>query len=90
MSDKRFFTRRQFTKAQSVPSLDLQALAQLLIKELPEGHGFALLTFPLNDPDAKLRYISNGSRESVLKLLKDFVQRQENHDATGPINPPAN
>lgn len=79
MSANRSFTRRQFIKgdpkAPKAPPTDLQRIAQLMLKELPPESGFVVITFPL-DGSKPPRYVSNGSRESVLKLLKDFVEKQ--------------
>jgi len=72
----RSFTRKQFTNGGG-PSDMMQRAAKAVTDALPKDHGFCLLAFPLDSRDGGLRYVANGSRESVLKLLKDFVANQE-------------
>jgi hypothetical protein len=63
--------------ASNGPSDPLKAAAQVLVEVLPKDWGFAVLAFPLDSRDGGLRYVSNGDRESVMKLLRDFVAKQD-------------
>ena len=72
----RSFSRKQFTNGGG-PSDMMQRAAKAVTDALPKDHGFALMVFPLDSRDGGLRYVANGSRESVLKLLKEFVEKQE-------------
>jgi len=55
----------------------MQRAAKAVTDALPKDHGFALMVFPLDSRDGGLRYVANASRESVLKLLKEFVEKQQ-------------
>ena len=71
----RSFTRKQFTNGNG-PSEFMQRAAKGVMDALPKDHGFVLLTFAYDDARC-IKYASNGSHESVLKLLKDFVEKQQ-------------
>ena len=75
MSNRRF-NERPSKPIVKPPPQDLQTIAHLVLKELGAGHGFVVLTFPLTDSLAGCRYVSNGSRESVMKLLREFVEKE--------------
>lgn len=54
----------------------LQEVAQEIDKRLPEGYGFFLLCFPMNQPaGAAGEYVSNARRENVLVVMRDFIER---------------
>jgi hypothetical protein len=53
----------------------MQAIGDAVAKELPAGHGFFVLCFPLNVPGARGEYVSNGQRSDVIKVMKDFIAR---------------
>lgn len=56
--------------------LYLQSAADAVKKELPDGHGFLLLTFPFNGEGGnRLHYVSNGNRADTIKMLKEFLFR---------------
>ncbi len=59
------------------PSEIMQRAAKAVTVALPKEWGFALVAFPMDSREGGLRYVSNGSRENVLKLLKDFVTKEE-------------
>lgn len=84
MSANRAFTRRQF-KQGGEPSQFMQRAAQAVLKELPKGYAFALLAFPMDSREGGLRYVSSGDRESVVKLMRDFVAKAD----AGKMTPPA-
>lgn len=83
MSANRQFTRKQFLNG-TEPSQIMQSAAKAVQCAIPKSWGFVLLAFPLDSRDGGLRYVSNGSRESVLKLLKDFVTKEEAKQAAPP------
>ncbi len=72
----RTFSRKEFLNGAG-PSEIMQRAAKAVSIALPKEWGFTLLAFPMDSRDGGLRYVSNGSRESVLKLLKDFVAKEE-------------
>lgn len=59
----------------------LQNIAQNIDKELPEGFGFALLTFKFNTkPDTSdLMYVSNANRQDIVKAMKEWIEKTENN-----------
>lgn len=59
----------------------LQNIAQNIDKELPEGFGFALLTFKFNTkPDtSELMYVSNADRQDIVKAMKEWIEKNENN-----------
>lgn len=59
----------------------LQNIAQNIDKELPEGFGFALLTFKFNtEPDtSELMYVSNADRQDIVKAMKEWIEKTENN-----------
>ena len=58
----------------------LQNIAQNIDKELPEGFGFALLTFKFNTkPDtSELMYVANANRQDIVKAMKEWIEKTEN------------
>ena len=58
----------------------LQTIAQNIDKELPEGFGFALLTFKFNtEPDTSdLMYVSNANREDIVKAMEEWIEKTKN------------
>ena len=59
----------------------LQNIAQNIDKELPEGFGFALLTFKFNaEPDtSELMYVANADRQDIVKAMKELIEKTENN-----------
>jgi hypothetical protein len=53
----------------------MQKLARGVQEELPPHWGFIIMCFPLDDKQGRLNYVSNGKREDVLQLLKEFLYR---------------
>lgn len=58
----------------------LQNIAQNIDKELPEGFGFALLTFKFNaEPDtSNLMYVSNANRADIVKAMEEWIEKTKN------------
>ena len=58
----------------------LQNIAQNIDKELPEGFGFALLTFKFNtEPNTSdLMYVSNANREDIVKAMEEWIEKTKN------------
>jgi len=82
MSNRRFaIPDPNAPKAISSP---MQKAAAAVIEALPKDWSFALLAFP---PDKPLNYVSNGNREDVLWLMKEFVAKSD-AGLVGPPNPP--
>lgn len=59
----------------------LQNIAQNIDKELPEGFGFALLTFKFNtEPDtSELMYVANANRQDIVKAMKEWIEKTESN-----------
>lgn len=59
----------------------LQNIAKNIDKELPEGFGFALLTFKFNaDPDtSELMYVANADRQDIVKAMEEWIQKTKNN-----------
>ncbi len=58
----------------------LQGIAKNIDDELPEGFGFALLTFKFNtEPDTSdLMYVSNANREDIVKAMEEWIEKTKN------------
>lgn len=56
---------------------EMKEVGRLIGGALPDGWGFALLTFPLNNPEGRMNYISNAKREDMLIALKEFIANCE-------------
>jgi hypothetical protein len=64
---------------------DLQSIANSIKARLPQGWGFCLICVPLGDDEqGRVNYVSNANRDDVIKMLKNFIQRNEfgKHSAT--------
>ena len=54
----------------------LQEIARNIKEKLPEGMGFALLTYEFgDDPERKMLYVSNSNRIDVLTAMVEFLQK---------------
>jgi len=55
----------------------LQNIAENIDKELPEGFGFALLTFKFNaEPDtSELMYVANANRQDIVKAMEEWIEK---------------
>lgn len=82
MSNRRFSIPAP--NAPKVLSSPMQDAAAAILEALPHDWRFALMAFP---PGKPLAYVSNGSREDVLRLLREFVAKQ---DAKPPDAPEGN
>jgi len=51
----------------------LQELARALDEGLPQGWGFFLMVYPFGDAEGRFNYVSNGNREDVIKVMKNFI-----------------
>ena len=57
----------------------LQEIAKDIDIKLPEGMGFALLTYEFGEgDDRKMLYVSNSNRVDVLKAMLEFVDKNIN------------
>lgn len=54
----------------------MRAIADCIREVLPDGWGFALIVFPFHRPGIT-NYISTGERESMIKALRETVERLE-------------
>lgn len=66
----------------STISLALNRIGKFCVSRLPKNWGFAILVFPFDGSEG-LRFVSNGTRKDVVKLLKEFVEKQQH---AGPNN----
>ena len=58
----------------------MQDIAKEISQKLPEGMGFALLTYEFGEVDnKKMLYVSNSNREDVLKAMLEFVNKNLNN-----------
>jgi len=58
----------------------MQEIAKSISNQLPEGMGFALLTFEFgNKPNRRLNYVSNGNREDIVRAMKEWIDKTEEH-----------
>lgn len=55
----------------------LQNIAKNIDKELPEGFGFALLTFKFNaEPNtSELMYVANADRQDIVKAMEEWIEK---------------
>lgn len=54
----------------------LQEIAHEISNKLPEGMGFALLTYEFGDTDnRKMLYVSNSNRADVMNAMVEFLQK---------------
>lgn len=54
--------------------ITLKDLGEAIGSRLPPNWGFTLLLFDFNNADdGKLFYTSNGDREDVIKMLREFI-----------------
>ena len=77
-------------KKQLMTPLEMQQTTEEIMRELGvsinaalktyfPNSGFVLLVFPLNKPGAA-NYLSNAERQSMIKALKETVERLEQHE----------
>lgn len=58
----------------------MQKIAKDISSRLPEGMGFVLLAFELGDkPNRRLNYVSNGNREDIVGVMKEWIRKTEGH-----------
>ena len=55
---------------------NLKNIADKIKEELPEGFGFALLTFEFNK-EGQLMYISNADRLDIVRAMKEWIEKTE-------------
>jgi hypothetical protein len=58
----------------------MQALATALNEVLPQNWGFVLLCFPFDHEPGRMNYVSNANREDVLKVMQEFIDKNNNPD----------
>lgn len=51
-------------------------VARIIAKAMPPGHGFALFSFEFG-AGGTLAYASNGTREDVVAMLKEWLAQVE-------------
>ncbi len=56
---------------------NLKKLGRMIGSSCPEGFGFALQIFSYDG--AAFFYISNAERESMIKALQEFINREKAH-----------
>ena len=66
--------QKHFKKRRNNDQDYIATCARLVNEQLPDGHGFVVLTFPFDGQgDNRLRYASSAKREDVVKMLKEFL-----------------
>lgn len=56
----------------------MKEIGELLKTAMPEGWGFTLLMFDfVKGEGGSTFYISNAQRSDMLKLMKEFIEKQE-------------
>lgn len=55
----------------------LKKIGKLLAKVMPRGYGFTFLMFNFGE-GGNLFYISNGTRQDVIKTMKEFIEKNTN------------
>lgn len=55
----------------------LKDIAKSIDNELPEGFGFALLTFKFNaKPNtSKMMYVANAERKDIIKAMEEWIEK---------------
>lgn len=61
----------------------MQRIGAAVDEHLPQGWGFVILAFPFGEDAGRLNYVSNGTREDVIKMMKEFIEKSENPDSFG-------
>lgn len=61
--------------------IKLKEIGELIGTQLPPGWGFTLLLFDFNNPKGAMFYISNGQRDDVVAMMKEFIKMKEDEDA---------
>jgi hypothetical protein len=51
----------------------MQKIARKVDEELPQGWGFAVLAFPFGEGEGRINYVSNGNREDVVKVVRQWL-----------------
>lgn len=54
----------------------LNGIAQAIVQTLPKGWGFSLQIFSFGKKGSNF-YASNARREDIIKLMKEFIAREE-------------
>lgn len=54
----------------------MQGIGKHISEQVP-GFGFVVMIFPFIDPDGRCNYISNGRREDVVPVIKEWLERNE-------------
>ena len=53
----------------------MQLIAKTVKEQLPQGFGFFIMVFPFGDVEGRANYVSDGNREDVIKMMKEFIIR---------------
>jgi hypothetical protein len=54
----------------------MQAIGKAVDELLPSGYGFVVFCFEFNaSPDARGEYCSNAKRRDVVRMLREFIER---------------
>ena len=82
--------KNPFDLYREVVRADLQGLAELISREhLPPDWGFCILMFEFGDEGENTQWVSNASREDMVKALREQADRLEQRIAGGPGDDPA-
>ncbi len=54
----------------------LKGIARKIQDDLPNGYGFALLTFNFGENENnEMMYVSNANREDIVKSMQEFIEK---------------
>jgi hypothetical protein len=65
----------------------LQETARTIATLLPPHTGFVLLAFDMDTDHGRLEYVSNGRREDVVKVMREWIDKTESGYATHKSDP---
>lgn len=55
----------------------LKGIGREIAGQLPKGWGFTLMIFDMNTDKGSMFYISNGSRQDVIKSMIEFIKNNK-------------
>lgn len=59
----------------------MQDIGHAVDERIPEGFGFFVMVFPLNEPNGgRANYLSSCNRKDVIKCMKEFLFRCGEHE----------
>lgn len=66
-------------KTNELVKTKLKTIAKKVKEELPEGYGFAVLTFNFEEEkNNEMMYVSNANRQDIAKAMIEWIIKTEN------------